>query len=299
MPQFSPKQIAALGAQVAFMAAAAFGVFSFVRAAQADHRLTNCTALCELHPAYAGTNLAAPDFELPDLDGKLWRLSSLRDKPVVLNFWQKDCVECMREMPDLAEFASSTNAYHVVTVSVDEQRQDILDALKVSLKGKPPPFPVLLDPEMKVVKELYGTSLYPETWLIDEKGIIRVRIDGRREWSSDALVLGVLEMIDRPSGCAVEMVRGYAVGPLAPLCGDSGPICQPNARDDQCRACLKQSCCGEIQACGTDASCRCRAQCRDAECVDGCGEPGLTTARFGTCTRDRCAAACAGALPGI
>ena len=114
----STRKAVVFAAQVVFMVAAAFGVFSFVRAAQADHRLGNCTALCELHPAYAGRDLLAPDFELPDLDGKLWRLSSLRDKPVVLNFWQKDCVECMREMPDFADFAASTNRYHFITVSV-------------------------------------------------------------------------------------------------------------------------------------------------------------------------------------
>jgi hypothetical protein len=29
----------------------------------------------------------------------------------------------------------------------------------------------------------FGTRLFPETWIIDPEGVIRLRIDGRRDWS--------------------------------------------------------------------------------------------------------------------
>ena len=37
--------------------------------------------------------VAAPDFSLPDLQGKLWSLAALRGKPVLLHFWSAPCAD--------------------------------------------------------------------------------------------------------------------------------------------------------------------------------------------------------------
>src|SRR5689334_19787267 len=170
-------------AQLAFIVFAAVTVFCFIRAARNDQRQTSCSALCALGPVYAGRNRTAPDFELPDMNGKPVRLSSFRGKTVFLNFWTKTCAPCLQEMPALAELgriAQSRKDIVVLTVSTDEGPDDVRDALKVALNGDPP-FPVLFDPESKVVMDQYGTQLYPETWIIDPNGIIRARFDGARD----------------------------------------------------------------------------------------------------------------------
>lgn len=59
-----------------------------------------------------------------------------------------------------------------------------------------PPRPVLkvlFDPDKRVVRDKYGTLLYPETWIIDARGVIRLRVDGARDWS-DPLSLEVIRM---------------------------------------------------------------------------------------------------------
>ena len=43
----------------------------------------------------------APDFELQNTDGQTISLSSLRGKPVLLNFWKTSCYPCRLEMPFL------------------------------------------------------------------------------------------------------------------------------------------------------------------------------------------------------
>ena len=73
--------------------------------------------------------------------------------------------------------------------------------------GSEPPFAVLLDPEAKVVGSLFGTKLYPETWLIDPAGVIRMRFDGGRDWSHP-LVLDVARMVARPGACPVTFLEG-------------------------------------------------------------------------------------------
>ncbi|WP_437675205.1 TlpA family protein disulfide reductase [Sorangium sp. So ce131] len=207
--------------QILFILAAAVGVYSFVHAAQNDQRTTSCEAMCAMRPAYAGRNRIAPDFELPDMNGNLVRLSSFRGKTVFLNFWTKTCGPCLEEMPALAELgriARGRKDFVVLTVSTDAGPDDVRDTLKVALNGDPP-FPILFDPESKVVMDQYGTQLFPETWVIDPNGIIRARFDGARDWSS-SLAIDVGEMVSRWGGCPVEFYKSQPRGSFAALCGD-------------------------------------------------------------------------------
>lgn len=209
-------------AQLAFILVAAVAVFVFVRSAQNDQRRASCNALCALSPAYAGRDRIAPDFELPDMDGKPVRLSSFRGKTVFLNFWTKTCGPCIEEMPALAEMAKVVRGRGdavVVTVSTDDGPAAVRDTLKVVLKENDLPFPVLFDPDANIVRDRYGTRLFPETWIIDPKGVIRARFDGARDWTS-SLPLDIGEMVQKPGGCPVEFFKSEARGPFASVCGD-------------------------------------------------------------------------------
>lgn len=208
--------------QLAFILVAAIAVYGFVRAAQNDQRYASCTALCAMGPTYAARDRTAPDFELPDLDGKPVRLSSFRGKTVFLNFWTKTCRPCLEEMPALAELGKilqKRKDMALVTVCTDEDVNDVRDTLNVVLNSKDTPFVVLMDPESKVVLDKFGTKLFPETWILDPKGVIRARFDGPRDWSSSA-VIEIGEMVSRPSGCPVEFLRGAPRGRFAALCAD-------------------------------------------------------------------------------
>lgn len=208
-------------AQLGFIAVAAIAVYGFMRAAQNDQRRSTCTALCSLAPAYAGQDRLAPDFELPDMNGVPVRLSSFRGKTVYLNFWTKTCNPCLQEMPNLAELAKvlkTRKDFALITVSTDEGPNEVRDTLKVIL-NEDPPFPVLFDPDAKIVNGKFGTRLYPETWIIDPKGIIRARFDGPRDWSA-SLALEIGEMVSRPISCPVEFMASAPKGKFAGLCGD-------------------------------------------------------------------------------
>ena len=208
-------------AQVGFIAVAALGVYLFVGAAQHDMHRASCTALCKLQPAYAGSDRRAPDFELPDMNGRLVKLSSFRGKVVVLNFWTKTCGPCLEEMPSVAELSKISQGrddFVVLTVSTDEGPEAVRDTLKVTLNSDPL-FTVLFDPESKVVNGSYGTRLFPETWLIDPDGVIRARFDGAKNWST-SLALEVVEKLGKAGTCPVEFFKNMPRGPFAGLCED-------------------------------------------------------------------------------
>jgi thiol-disulfide isomerase/thioredoxin len=211
-------------AQVAFIALASFLVYAFVATAKDGETRRSCTALCSLLPNYSAQNRLAPNFELKTLTGETRRLSDYRGEVVVLNFWTKTCGPCLEEMPSLAKFAHTlkqSGGMRLVTITTDDSAEDARATLQ-SLLGSEPPFEVLVDPDAKVVGDLFGTTLYPETWFIDPDGIIRARIDGARDWSKP-LALEFAESLRGPMQCDVEFAAGEPRGPLAGLCEEIAP----------------------------------------------------------------------------
>ncbi len=212
-----------VAAQAAFIAIVCIAVFIFVRAARNDHQRATCSALCAFKPNYAARNRTVPDFELKDYFGRSVRLSSLRDgKPMVLNFWTKNCKPCLEEMPSLGALANilADRGASLVTVCTDDGPAAVREHLRKIFGSSAPPFPILFDPDSEIVGDKFGTTLFPETWLIDGDGVIRARVDGKRDWTKP-LALEVVEMLGRPGGCAVEFARGRPLGPLSGLCDPS------------------------------------------------------------------------------
>ena len=210
-------------AYVGFVLAAGVLVYSFVSVAREGETRRRCAPMCLLHPEYAATNRRAPDFALKDMSGQSVSLSSFRGKVVVLNFWTKTCGPCLEELPSLADLARilrERSDVVVLTVSVDQGPEDVQDTLRAVLR-EPPPFPVLFDSENEIVAGKYGTHLFPETWVIDPRGIIRARFDGKQNWSSSAVV----ELVDqlRAGGyCPMEIRDGHPNGEGAKVCEDVG-----------------------------------------------------------------------------
>ncbi len=197
-----------------FVAAAAVMVYSFVNVAREGEARRQCSATCILHPDYAGADRKAPDFKLTGMNGQSVSLSSYRGKVVVLNFWTKTCGPCLEEMPEIADLTrilSSRADVAVLAVSTDEGPAAVKDTLKGILREETPPFTVLFDPEADVVLGKYGTHLFPETWIIDKRGVIRARFDGQRKWS-DAAVVEMVDMLRSDGFCKIEVKEGQPVG---------------------------------------------------------------------------------------
>ena len=65
------------------------------------------------------TGKAAPDFIAHDLSGKEVRLSTLKGKGIVLNFWGTWCTPCQEEMPALEQMSKEMAAQGIVVLAVN------------------------------------------------------------------------------------------------------------------------------------------------------------------------------------
>ncbi|MGD0676407.1 MAG: TlpA disulfide reductase family protein [Polyangiaceae bacterium] len=214
-------QVGPLAAQIAFVVVAALFVYGFVAVTKEGETRRVCSAPCYLHPDYMAADRRAPSFSLKDIHGATVTLDSLRGKVVVLNFWTKTCGPCLEEMPEIAELTKILRDRPdvvVLAVSVDEGAEDVKPTLQSVLREEAP-FDILFDPDSSIVGGRYGTHLFPETWFIDKRGVIRARFDGAREWTNP-LVVNYIDELRGGDFCDVKIDGRVLAGRAGAICDE-------------------------------------------------------------------------------
>ena len=104
------------------------------------------------------------------LEGGTLRLSDLRGRPVIVNFWGPSCIPCRDEFP-------------LFKTKLAEHEADGLVILGV-LMGDPPEdarafveefgaeWPTVIDPDQSIVRS-YQVAARPQSYFVDGEGILR------------------------------------------------------------------------------------------------------------------------------
>lgn len=124
----------------------------------------------------------APDFALSDLNDQPYRLSDFRGKVVFLNFWATWCKPCKEEMPSMEVLYKNFEKDGLVILAVSIDRVTTTKDIPPFVKGMNLTFPVLIDSWGKTDKP-YKRMGVPETFIIDQEGIVREIIIGPRDWT--------------------------------------------------------------------------------------------------------------------
>ena len=75
-------------------------------------------------PAAPTIGKFAPDFTWTGADGKAVRLSDLRGKSVLINFWATWCPPCKAEMPEMEAYWKENKDKGVVILAIDVGQED-------------------------------------------------------------------------------------------------------------------------------------------------------------------------------
>ena len=122
---------------------------------------------------------SAPDFTVADAQTKI-TLSQLRGQVVVLNFWATWCAPCVEEVPSLVEMQRRLKPKGVTVLAVSVDVDD--NAYRQFVRNHNVTLLTVRDPDQKS-SALYGTHLFPETYVIDRNGVMRRKFIGAVDWT--------------------------------------------------------------------------------------------------------------------
>lgn len=112
----------------------------------------------------------APDFQLRDMQGKRVSLQDYRGKPVLLTFWATWCSACRTELSEMQQLhtAYQDDGLVVLAISIDNPKTQ--SKVKPTVRSQGWTFPVLLDPQTRVVTQFQPSKALPYFTLISEQG---------------------------------------------------------------------------------------------------------------------------------
>jgi peroxiredoxin len=112
----------------------------------------------------------APDFTLPDLDGKTVSLQQFRGKVVFLDFWAPWCPSCKEEITALDALYRKHRSDGLVMLGIDMDTSE--DSARDFLKKTPVAFTILIDSKGRARRDYRIRSL-PSAVLIGKDGKVR------------------------------------------------------------------------------------------------------------------------------
>ncbi len=123
---------------------------------------------------------ALPDLTFHTLDGKAVKLSDLKSKVVVINFWATWCGPCVKEMPSLQKLATeyASRGLTVVGVNLDENPADVLTSFLMKHEIK---FQSFIDPTGDLANRFEVSGL-PLTLVVDGTRKLLLEHLGDEEW---------------------------------------------------------------------------------------------------------------------
>jgi len=112
----------------------------------------------------------APDVVFKTADGKIYDLSKLTGKVVVVNFWATWCGPCRKEIPDFIEFYKNykDKGVEIIGVSLDREGWEKVTPF---LKQNPINYPIVLG-NGEIAGKFSNFNAIPTTFIIDKSGKI-------------------------------------------------------------------------------------------------------------------------------
>ncbi len=157
----------------------------------------------------------APQIELRDIDGRRHRLSDLRGKVVLVNFWASWCPPCRAEMPSLQRLWDRLRHtdFVVLAIAAGESKRDVV-GFDFSLPARLT-FTLLPDPDFDAT-QYWPVRGLPASFVIDTRGRVTHVAHGARRWDSPHILALLRTLIDTAPGSIQEPVAAFRKRPALP-----------------------------------------------------------------------------------
>ncbi len=149
---------------------------------------------CGPGPQVAEVGKPAPDFTLMDRNGKTWTLSELKGQVVFINFWATWCPPCREEMPSMQRLYTMLPQDKFKMLAILNSDDPAMADLFTGKFGITIP---VLDDQPNQVGKLYGLTGVPETFIIDQQGIIREKFIGPAQWDAPGYIQMLMNYINQ------------------------------------------------------------------------------------------------------
>jgi thiol-disulfide isomerase/thioredoxin len=124
---------------------------------------------------------AAKELPVYDRSGRKIDLAKAQGRLFIIHFWATWCPPCVEELPALSQFWEkyrSRDDVALYVISVDKDWK----AIEEFMKRNPAALPLFHDPGAATAHR-FGSSQYPETYVVNSKGRVLFRVQGPVNWS--------------------------------------------------------------------------------------------------------------------
>ncbi|MDH5405631.1 MAG: TlpA family protein disulfide reductase [Candidatus Aminicenantes bacterium] len=120
----------------------------------------------------------APDFALPDLEGKTVKLSDFKGNVIILDFWATWCPPCVQEIPHFIELYEQykENGFQMIGIAI---QSGSATNVKQFVEKHGINYPILMG-NKEITREYGGINAIPTTFVIDRQGRIVEKYIGYR-----------------------------------------------------------------------------------------------------------------------